>query len=83
MNAKCFVDTIILMYAHDRSAGLKHKHARTLLEGLWNSGSPHETSLGFNCLIATFCLRHGHSLLHRGRDFDHFEQILGLAVMHP
>ena len=36
-----------------------------------------------NCLIATFCLRDGHSLLHRDRDFDHFEQILGLAVIHP
>lgn len=34
-------------------------------------------------LIATFCLRDGHSLLHRDRDFDHFEQILGLAVIHP
>jgi predicted nucleic acid-binding protein len=36
-----------------------------------------------DCLIATFCLRDGHSLLHRVRDFDHFEQILGLAVIHP
>jgi predicted nucleic acid-binding protein len=34
-------------------------------------------------LIATFCLRHGHSLLHRDRDFDTFEEILGLAVIHP
>jgi predicted nucleic acid-binding protein len=36
-----------------------------------------------DCLIATLCLRDGHSLLHRDRDFDHFEQILGLAVIHP
>ncbi|MGD0842537.1 MAG: PIN domain nuclease [Candidatus Acidiferrales bacterium] len=36
-----------------------------------------------DCLIATFCLWHGHSLLHRDRDFDHFEQILGLVVIHP
>ncbi len=36
-----------------------------------------------DCLIATFCLRHGHSLLHRDRDFDHFERILGLTVIHP
>lgn len=36
-----------------------------------------------DCLIATFCLLHGHSLLHRDRDFDHFEQLLGLAVIHP
>ena len=36
-----------------------------------------------DCLIATFCLRNGHSLLHRDRNFDHFEQVLGLAVIHP
>ena len=36
-----------------------------------------------DCLIATFCLREGHSLLHRDRDFDPFEEILGLTVIHP
>ena len=36
-----------------------------------------------DCLIATFCLRDAHSLLHRDRDFDHFKQILDLAVIHP
>jgi predicted nucleic acid-binding protein len=36
-----------------------------------------------DCLIATFCLRDGHSLLHCDRDFDPFEQILGLSVVHP
>jgi predicted nucleic acid-binding protein len=36
-----------------------------------------------DCLIATFCLREGHSLLHRDRDFDPFEQLLGLSVVHP
>lgn len=36
-----------------------------------------------DCLIATFCLRHRHSLLHRDRDFDHFEEFLGLTVVHP
>jgi predicted nucleic acid-binding protein len=35
-----------------------------------------------DCLIATSCLIHGHFLLHRDRDFDHFEQILGLSVIH-
>jgi predicted nucleic acid-binding protein len=34
-------------------------------------------------LIATFCITQGHSLLHRDRDFDHFEEGLGLAVVHP
>lgn len=34
-------------------------------------------------LIATFCLQGQHSLLHRDRDFDPFEQRLGLSVIHP
>ena len=34
-------------------------------------------------LIATFCLEDGHSLLHRDRDFDAFEAVLGLKVIHP
>jgi predicted nucleic acid-binding protein len=38
MSDKCFVDTNILVYAHDRSAGEKHHRARKLLEELWNSG---------------------------------------------
>ncbi len=35
---KYFVDTNILLYAHDRSAGLKHERARQVIEQLWNSG---------------------------------------------
>ena len=35
------------------------------------------------CLIATYCLTHDHSLLHNDRDFDAFEEFLGLKVIHP
>ena len=38
MSDRRFVDTNILVYAHDRSAGVKHEHARRLVEGLWESG---------------------------------------------
>jgi predicted nucleic acid-binding protein len=38
MNDKAFVDTNILVYAHDHSAGVKHERARALIEGLWTSG---------------------------------------------
>ncbi len=38
MSDRYFVDTNILMYAHDRSAGSKHQRARLLIEDLWNSG---------------------------------------------
>ncbi|HEV7217380.1 MAG: PIN domain-containing protein [Terriglobales bacterium] len=37
MTDKCFVDTNILIYAHDHSTGLKHERARALLEQLWDS----------------------------------------------
>ena len=38
MSDKCFVDTNILVYAHDRSAGAKHQRAQKLVEQLWDSG---------------------------------------------
>ena len=34
-----------------------------------------------DCLIATFCIENGHQLLHNDRDFDQFEQHLGLTVV--
>lgn len=39
MSDKCFVDTNILVYAHDRSTGGKHRKARELVEALWDSGN--------------------------------------------
>lgn len=36
-----------------------------------------------DCLIATFCLVEGHGLLHNDRDYDPFEEHLGLKVVHP
>jgi predicted nucleic acid-binding protein len=35
-----------------------------------------------DCLIATFCLQARHELLHRDHDFDPFEKVLGLQVVH-
>jgi len=34
-----FVDTNVLVYAHDISAGKKHARAKALVENLWQSGS--------------------------------------------
>jgi predicted nucleic acid-binding protein len=34
-----------------------------------------------DCVIATFCLQAGYELLHRDRDFDPFEEVLGLRVV--
>jgi predicted nucleic acid-binding protein len=36
-----------------------------------------------DCVIATFCMNSGHTLLHRDRDFDLFKDHLGLRVVHP
>ncbi len=36
-----------------------------------------------DCLIATFCLMNDHMLLHNDRDFDPFETLLGMQVIHP
>jgi len=38
MSDKYFVDTNILVYAHDRSTGRKHEAARDLVDQLWSSG---------------------------------------------
>jgi len=43
----------------------------------------HTVRKTIDCLIATFCIREQHSLLHRDRDFDAFETFLELSVIHP
>jgi predicted nucleic acid-binding protein len=37
MSDRYFVDTNILMYAHDTSAGTKHERAKALVEELWRN----------------------------------------------
>ncbi len=39
MSDKYFVDTSILVYAHDTSAGAKHLRAKALVEDLWRQRS--------------------------------------------
>jgi predicted nucleic acid-binding protein len=36
-----------------------------------------------NCWIATFCLTNRFPLLHSDSDFEPFEKLLGLSVIHP
>jgi len=38
VSPKYFVDTNILIYAHDRDAGRKHERARQLIKHLWTTG---------------------------------------------
>jgi predicted nucleic acid-binding protein len=46
-------------------------------------GRGHTVRKTIDCLIATFCIREQHSLIHRDRDFDPFERFLELSVIHP
>jgi predicted nucleic acid-binding protein len=41
----------------------------------------HTVRKTIDCLIATFCLQAGHELLHRDRDYEPFEAVLGLRVI--
>ena len=43
----------------------------------------HTVRKTIDCLIATFCIREQHSLIHRDRDFDPFEKFLELSIIHP
>lgn len=36
-----------------------------------------------DCLIATYCIENDHELLHNDRDFDAYEEHIGLLVVHP
>jgi len=42
----------------------------------------HTVRKTIDCLIATFCVQGGHSLLHRDRDYGPFERFVGLRVIH-
>jgi predicted nucleic acid-binding protein len=39
MSDKAFLDTNILVYAHEPSTGIKHERAHALIEKLWNTGA--------------------------------------------
>ena len=43
----------------------------------------HTVRKTIDCVIATFCIREQYSLIHRDRDYDPFEKILELSVLHP
>ena len=46
-------------------------------------GRGHTVRKTIDGLIATFCIRDQHSLIHRDRDFDPFEKFLELSVIRP
>lgn len=48
---------------------------------LWKAGRTVRKTI--DVLTATYCIREQHSLLHRDRDFDVFEERLSLSVIHP
>jgi predicted nucleic acid-binding protein len=69
-------DFLILPMTNDLLASKAGRHFRTLrAKGV-------TVRKTIDLLIGTFCLHHGHQLLHRDRDFDAMEQHLGLRVLH-
>lgn len=38
MPGKCFVDTNVLIYAHDATSGSRHEQARSVVASLWREG---------------------------------------------
>lgn len=49
----------------------------------WLRTNGHTVRKTVDLVVATYCIRHNHPLLHRDRDFDVFEERLGLKVVHP
>jgi predicted nucleic acid-binding protein len=82
---------------HDQAAAEAEQLMRQhTVVGLMSDRMPREASTNYrhlrargitvrgtiDLLIGTFCIAHGHTLLHRDRDFDVMEQHLGLRVVH-
>ena len=60
MNDKCFVDTNILVYAHDLMAGAKRERAAILTEQLWKDA----TGVISTQVLQEFCYAMRHKLTH-------------------
>lgn len=67
-----------MLEAYDRGLAVDAARNHRLLRS--DGRTPRKT---IDLLIATYCIRHQHALLHRDRDFDAFEERLGLQVVHP
>lgn len=71
MNVKCFIDTNVLIYAHDHTSGIKYQKARLLVRELWE---------GENAVISTQVLQELYAVLRRRTKSplppDEAEQIL-------
>lgn len=69
-------DFLVMPMTDDGIATVAARHFRTLrAKGV-------TVRKTIDLLIGTFCLEHGHELLHRDRDFDAMERHLGLRVLH-
>ena len=80
MSDKGFVDTNILVYAHDRSAGVKHDRAQLLLEHLWDSGQGVLSTQVLQELCVNLRRKAGHPLpaedvRHLIRDYSTWEVV--------
>jgi predicted nucleic acid-binding protein len=79
--AKDVEQSLLKLEVFETGGGALAREAARNCRALRSRG--HTVRKTIDCLIATFCLREQHSLLHRDRDFDPFEELLGLSVIHP
>ncbi len=65
---------VLLMSSVDLAVAAAHNYRKLRAQG-------RTIRKTIDCLIATFCMMNGHSLLHNDRDYDDFEQFFGLQVV--
>ena len=79
--AKAIEERLLRLAVFETSGVALAREAAQNYRALRSKG--HTMRKTIDCLIATFCMHERHCLLHRDRDFDPFEAILGLSVVHP
>ena len=62
MSVSCFVDTNVLVYAHDRAGGEKHRVALELLSQLWEDRTAAVSTQVLQELYVNLCKKAGHPL---------------------
>jgi predicted nucleic acid-binding protein len=70
-----------VLSAFDRGAMLSPEVAIAAARNYRSLRERGHTPHTIDTIIATFCIAHGHELLHSDRDFDSFEKHLGLKVV--
>jgi predicted nucleic acid-binding protein len=77
MNDKIFVDTNVLVYAHDADAGEKHLTARDLVSRFGKVGQGFSAPRSFRNSFA------GNAAVIAAEDLNHGQRIEGILIRNP